>query len=79
MANTSPPKASDYSSFYASEQRNCFGLAWFTDLTQAEAFGRVVEDAGIRVVGGFYDGMLCGRASQYDYTKDGVKFYAVMD
>jgi hypothetical protein len=76
---TAMPNPEEYSSLSKREQRTCFGLAWFADEAQAETYGKAVAKAGMTVNGGLYDGMRCGRASQFDYTLDGVQLYAVMD
>lgn len=59
------------------EGRICFGLAWFDNEADAIAAGRAVEAAGYTVNGGYFHGMPCNRAPEFDSEKDGVKLYAV--
>jgi hypothetical protein len=59
------------------EGRICFGLAWFDNEADAIAAGQAVHAAGYTVNGGYFHGMPCDRASQFDYEQDGVKLYAV--
>ena len=59
------------------QMRICFGVAWFEteeEALQMEAFNR---ELGMRVVGGFEHGLLCGREPSFDKVgKDGKKLYA---
>lgn len=59
-----------------SEERICFGLAWFTTEAEAERLGELNRSLGNTVNGGWYDGMVCGRSSEFDYKGDGQTLYA---
>ena len=59
------------------EGRICFGLAWFDDEQLAIEAGKAVREAGYTVNGGYFHGMPCDRAPEFDSEKDGVKLYAV--
>lgn len=61
-----------------SESRVCFGIKWFDSEADAVTFGEWVTGSGQRYNGGFYDGMLCGRDSAFDFTDaDGRRLFAV--
>jgi hypothetical protein len=60
------------------ESRICFGIAWFATKDEANRQAAFHQDAGITVNGGWFDGMICGRAPEFDKKgKDGKKLYAV--
>lgn len=59
------------------DSRICFALAWFTSKKDADTFAADVKRRGVTYNGGFFHGMPCGRAKEFDYEKDGVKYYAV--
>jgi hypothetical protein len=70
-----------YKSFVESEQRTCFGIAWFSNEADAEAYAEEVRKAGLRYNGGMYHGMRCGRADWFDLKPlgDEPALYAVTD
>jgi hypothetical protein len=59
------------------EQRICFGIMWFTSPKDAAIAHDAVRRQGRMVNGGFFDGMACGRAPEWDYEEDGVQYFAV--
>ena len=60
------------------EERIAFGLAWFTEECEADEYGALIRKAGVRYVGGYFDGKPCGREPEFDMTgDDGRKLYAV--
>ena len=61
------------------ESRICFGLAWFETEAEAETYAAFVRARGDRYNGGWFDGMPCGRAKQFDYSDSelGCRLYAV--
>jgi hypothetical protein len=59
------------------EQRICFGIMWFTSQKDAAIAHDTVRRQGRTVNGGFFDGMACGRAPEWDYEEDGIKYFAV--
>lgn len=62
------------------DSRICFGIAYFVDEKEADAYAAWVEARGLTYNGGFFHGMACGREKGRDYTdKDGARFYAVTD
>lgn len=50
------------------DSRVCFGLEWYAKEDDAVARGKQVYDAGQAVNGGWFHGMPCGRAPQFDYN-----------
>ncbi len=62
------------------QSRICFGIAWFSTLSDAMTYAAYVEAKGYTYNGGFFHGMGCGRDESFDYT-DAVlgKLYAVTD
>jgi hypothetical protein len=59
------------------EGRICFGLAWFDDEATAIAAGKAVREAGYTVNGGYFHGMPCDRAPEFDGERDGKMQWAV--
>lgn len=60
------------------EERICFGLAWFADEADANAYAAEVKAAGNTYNGGFFHGMPCGRESHFDYNDpERGRLYAV--
>lgn len=57
------------------ESRTCFGISYFATEGEAERYAAVVRENGYVYNGGFFDGMPCGRAPQFD--RDGL--FAVTD
>jgi hypothetical protein len=58
--------------------RICFGVQYFTDPQDAEAFAAAVEEEGACYNGGWFHGMPCGRDKSFDHTDaEGVKWLAV--
>lgn len=62
------------------EQRNSFGLAWFTSEADALAYEADVRRRKLVQNGGWFHGSACGRASQFDYHDAALgRLYAVTD
>jgi hypothetical protein len=61
------------------EQRICFGIAYFTSEKDAELYAADVKRRGCTYNGGYFDGMVCGRAPEFDYERSGRKLYAVTE
>ena len=59
------------------EQRICFGIVWFDNEAEADAYGKEVEASGRTYNGGYFHGMSCGREKGRDYDEDGKRLYAV--
>jgi hypothetical protein len=59
------------------DQRSCFGIAWFYDEAKADEFAQAVYDADIAKNGGFFDGDRCGREKSFDADGDKGRLYAV--
>jgi hypothetical protein len=61
-----------------SEARICFALSWYDDEAEAVAEGAKVRATGRTVNGGYFHGMPCDRAPEFDHTDEsGRKLYAV--
>jgi hypothetical protein len=61
------------------EQRTCFGIAWFTDEADAKAMAASNREKGVTVNGGFMHGSPCGRAPGFDYDdKEHGRLYACL-
>lgn len=61
------------------DDRICFGIAWFTSERDANDYDKIVREKGLTYNGGFFDGRPCGRDKNWDYERDGIKYYAVTD
>lgn len=60
------------------DSRICFGIAYFSTESDAEAYAAHVKAMGLTYNGGFFDGMPCGRDSSRDYTDAALgKLFAV--
>ena len=61
-----------------SESRGSFGIAWFTDETEARRYADFVEAKDHRYNGGMMHGRQCGRNREFDYSdKELGRLYAV--
>ena len=62
------------------DNRTCFGLAWYATEADAVAAGKRNVLAGLTVNGGWLHGMPCDRAPGFDYvTADGVALFATRE
>lgn len=62
------------------DSRTCFGIAFFTDEADANAYAAAVARRGDTYNGGILHGMACGRDVGFDYTDPtGQPFYAVTE
>lgn len=62
------------------EERTCFGVAYFRNQNDADAYAAEVRARGLTYNGGWLHGQPCGRAFAFDHTtKEGERFYAVTD
>lgn len=59
------------------DSRTCFGINYFASEVDATEYAKIVTWRGDTYKGGFFDGMTCGRAPEFDYVKKGKKLYAV--
>ena len=60
------------------DSRICFGIAYFTNLEDANAYSQFVHKRGDTYNGGFFDGMACGRDDRFDHKDmDFGQLYAV--
>jgi hypothetical protein len=59
--------------------RICFGIVYFETESDAALYEKDVRRRGCTYNGGYFDGMACGRAKEFDYEKDGRKLYAVTE
>lgn len=50
------------------DQRTCFGIAYFLVEADAQAFGDYYRDLGSTYIGGYFHGMPTGRDSTWDMT-----------
>lgn len=50
-----------------SEQRICFGIAWYKTEAEANAADAICRERGYTYNGGWLDGKPCGRDSAWDY------------
>ena len=48
------------------EERICFGLAWFRTEAEADAYGAEMRRQGRTFNGGYFHGMACGRCKTWD-------------
>ena len=60
-----------------SSSRICFSIYYFAAEADADYYGHYIKACGYTYNGGYYHGRPCGRDPGHDYTKDGVKLYAV--
>ena len=60
------------------DSRSCFGIYFFKTIQEAEGYHKLVVARGDTVNGGYFHGMQCGRAKEFDH-KDAVlgQLYAV--
>lgn len=49
-----------------SEQRICFGISWFATESEADGYAKEVQRQGRTYNGGYFHGMSCGRAKEFD-------------
>ena len=59
------------------DQRICFGIAYFDSEENAAIANKEVTDRGDTYNGGMFHGMSCGRDKSWDREEDGRKLYAV--
>ena len=59
------------------DSRICFGINYFATESEATEYAKIVRRRGDTYKGGFFDGMPCGRATEFDTVKNGKKLYAV--
>lgn len=57
--------------------RNCFRVEWYASEEDAAAAAKIARDGDETYNGGFFHGMPCGRAKEFDRVFDGRKQYAV--
>ncbi len=50
----------------ARDSRICFGIAFFSDMDAAVRYDKWVRLMGRTFNGGYFDGMACGRAAEWD-------------
>lgn len=50
------------------DQRTCFGIAFFLKESDAQAFGDYYRAAGATYIGGYFHGMPTGRDSGWDFV-----------
>jgi hypothetical protein len=59
-------------------ERVSFGIAYFSSESAANEYSEQVVKSGATYNGGFFHGMACGRAREFDYTDETHgKLYAV--
>lgn len=60
--------------------RGAIAIYWYATEEEAEAVAAKWKAEGRTYVGGWNDGLLCGRDKGFDYTtEDGVRLYACSD
>ena len=61
------------------DSRICFGINYYATEVDADAAHKAVRARGDEYNGGWFHGMACGRAPEFDYNDDvyGARLYAV--
>ncbi len=78
MTTTKPKQEMPAHTHY--DSRICFGILYFDTPAKANKAARIVQARGDTYNGGWFHGMACGRATQFDYVDPKLgKLYAVTE